>query len=79
MNEERTELSNLGEFGLIDRIKQKFTIQNATSLKGIGDDAALLSAGEEVLLVSTDMLLEGVCISIWGTCRCSTWATRPWP
>ncbi len=60
MNEERTELSNLGEFGLIDRIKQKFTIQNATSLKGIGDDAALLSAGEEVLLVSTDMLLEGV-------------------
>lgn len=60
MNKERTELSNLGEFGLIDRIKQKFTIQNATSLKGIGDDAALLSAGEEVLLVSTDMLLEGV-------------------
>ncbi len=60
MNEERTELSNLGEFGLIDRIKQKFTIQNATSIKGIGDDAALLSAGEEVLLVSTDMLLEGV-------------------
>lgn len=60
MSENRTELSQLGEFGLIDRIKQQFPVTNATTLKGIGDDAAILSAGDESLVVSTDMLLEGV-------------------
>jgi thiamine-monophosphate kinase len=60
MNEKRTELASLGEFGLIDHIQKQFSIQNATSLKGIGDDAAIVSAGEEALVISTDMLLEGV-------------------
>jgi len=60
MTEKRTELSDLGEFGLIDRIQQQVTLHNATSLKGIGDDAAIISAGEESIVVSTDMLLEGV-------------------
>lgn len=60
MSEKRTELSSLGEFGLIDRIQQHVQLHNATSLKGIGDDAAILSAGEESMVVSTDMLLEGV-------------------
>lgn len=60
MSEQRTELSRLGEFGLIDHIQQQFSIKNETSLKGIGDDAAIISAGEESLVVSTDMLLEGV-------------------
>lgn len=60
MSEKRTELSSIGEFGLIDHIRQQVTIHNATSLKGIGDDAAIISAGEESLVVSTDMLLEGV-------------------
>lgn len=60
MSENRTELSQLGEFGLIDRIKQQFPVSNATTLKGIGDDAAILSAGDESMVVSTDMLLEGV-------------------
>jgi thiamine-monophosphate kinase len=60
MSEKRTELSRLGEFGLIDHIQQQFSIQNETSLKGIGDDAAIISAGEESIVVSTDMLLEGV-------------------
>lgn len=60
MSENRTELSQLGEFGLIERIKSKFQNQNATTLKGIGDDAAILAAGEKNVLVSTDMLLEGI-------------------
>ena len=60
MSEKRTELSKLGEFGLIDHIKSKFTVSNASTITGIGDDAAIIEAGEESLLVSTDMLLEGV-------------------
>ncbi|HCZ35054.1 MAG TPA: thiamine-phosphate kinase [Cytophagales bacterium] len=60
MSENRTELSQLGEFGLIDRIKSKFQNQNSTTIKGIGDDAAILAASEKDLLVSTDMLLEGI-------------------
>ena len=60
MEGERTEISQLGEFGLIDRIKGDIKIQNPSSLKGIGDDAAVIDAGDEVLLLSTDMLLEGI-------------------
>lgn len=56
----RTEIADLGEFGLIDRIKNSFSTQNLTSLKGIGDDAAVIDIGTENLLVSTDMLLEGI-------------------
>jgi len=57
---ERTELNTLGEFGLIDRIKTKFNLQNTESVKGIGDDAAVIDIGEQYMLISTDMLLEGV-------------------
>src|SRR5258708_32969638 len=60
MSEKRTEIADLGEFGLIDRIKSNFSNQNSTSLKGIGDDAAVIDIGAENLLVSTDMLLEGI-------------------
>jgi thiamine-monophosphate kinase len=56
----RTELSSLGEFGLIDRIKEKFALKNNTSALGIGDDAAVIAAGDESVLVSTDMLVEGI-------------------
>ncbi|MBS1951824.1 MAG: Thiamine-monophosphate kinase [Cytophagales bacterium] len=59
MNEKRTEIADLGEFGLIDRINQHISLQNLTSLKGIGDDAAVIDIGAENLLVSTDMLVEG--------------------
>jgi thiamine-monophosphate kinase len=61
MTEKRTELSTLGEFGLIERIAEKFVnIQQGTKL-GIGDDAALISvpSGEQ-LVVSTDLLAEGI-------------------
>jgi len=57
---ERTELNTLGEFGLIDRIKSKFNLQNQESIKGIGDDAAVIDMGDKFMLISTDMLLEGI-------------------
>lgn len=61
MSENRVEISQLGEFGLIDRIKSKFTLNQPTSLKGIGDDCAVLDIdAENCLVVSTDMLLEGI-------------------
>ncbi|HET9053847.1 MAG TPA: thiamine-phosphate kinase [Cyclobacteriaceae bacterium] len=60
MSENRSEISNLGEFGLIDRISKKFNLQNATSVKGIGDDAAVIAAGEDYVLVSTDVLAESI-------------------
>ncbi len=59
-NPPRTDISTLGEFGLIDRIASGFTLKNRTSLKGIGDDAAVIDAGDEVMLLSTDMLVEGI-------------------
>ena len=56
----RTEISTLGEFGLIDRIRQKFPLTNAGSVLGIGDDAAVINTEKQHTLVSTDMLVEGV-------------------
>ncbi len=56
----RTELKELGEFGLIDRLSNKVKITNASTLKGIGDDAAVLESGDLLTLVTTDMLVEGV-------------------
>jgi len=57
---DRSELSSLGEFGLIDRIVAGTRLKNPTSLRGIGDDAAVIASGDELLLVSTDLLLEGI-------------------
>jgi len=59
MEQPRTEISQLGEFGLIEHIKNNFSLGNPSSLKGIGDDAAVIRIGNENLLVSTDMLIEG--------------------
>ena len=61
MTEKRLEISQLGEFGLIDRISQGFATTQETSLKGIGDDAAVIDNGDgNCTLVTTDMLVEGV-------------------
>src|SRR5688572_7697028 len=60
MSENRSEISQLGEFGLIDRISKNFKIQNPSSIKGIGDDAAVLEGGDDYILVSTDLLAENV-------------------
>lgn len=57
---ERTELQKLGEFGLIDRIKSNVVLNHSSSVLGIGDDAAVIDAGDKYMLVSTDMLVEGV-------------------
>lgn len=57
----RTDLKELGEFGLINRIKEKVSLQqNSSTLKGIGDDAAVIGVGDVAMLVSTDMLVEGI-------------------
>ena len=55
-----TSLSELGEFGLIDRIREKTTLKHSSSLKGIGDDAAVIEPEQKNLVVTTDMLVEGV-------------------
>ena len=60
MSEKRTEIKELGEFGLIDHIKSSFSLNQSTSILGIDDDAAVIDPGDRYILVSTDMLLEGI-------------------
>ncbi len=61
MNEEkRSELSDMGEFGLIDHLTKNIKLKNKSSLYGVGDDAAVISSGDNLTLVSTDLLVEGV-------------------
>ena len=57
---QRTSIAQLGEFGLIDHLTKKFTFKNATTIKGIGDDAAVLDFSDKKIVVSTDLLIEGV-------------------
>jgi thiamine-monophosphate kinase len=59
-NQQRTPLSELGEFGLIDHLAKQFKIQQKTTLKGIGDDGAVLYFNKNNTIVSTDLLVEGV-------------------
>ena len=56
----RTELSDLGEFGLIDKIAKSVTLTQPSSFKGIGDDAAVIGTEKKKMLVSTDLLMEGI-------------------
>jgi thiamine-monophosphate kinase len=56
----RTEISKYGEFGLIKHLTEKFQIKNTSTLKGVGDDAAVLAYSDKQILVTTDLLLEGV-------------------
>lgn len=55
-----TEIASLGEFGLIDRLTARLGKRKSTTLKGAGDDAAVIDIGDEVLLLTTDMLTEGI-------------------
>ena len=59
-SEQRTSLSELGEFGLIKHLTKHFTINCESTEKGVGDDAAVLEFGEKQVLLTTDMLVEGV-------------------
>jgi len=56
----RTEIATLGEFGLIRRLTQDIELTNKSSKYGVGDDAAVLSYPDKEILVSTDLLMEGV-------------------
>jgi thiamine-monophosphate kinase len=59
-NSTRTDISSLGEFGLINHLAQHFEINQTSTVKGVGDDAAVIDNGNLQTLVSTDMLVEGV-------------------
>ncbi|MEE9439524.1 MAG: thiamine-phosphate kinase [Saprospiraceae bacterium] len=56
----RTDVNALGEFGLIDHLTKDNVIRRSTTLKSIGDDAAIIANNEEVTVISTDMLVEGI-------------------
>lgn len=55
-----TEIASLGEFGLIDRLTKGLGRRNASTLYGAGDDAAVIDLGDRVMLLTTDMLTEGI-------------------
>lgn len=59
-NQQRTQLSDLGEFGLIDHLTKNFKINQASTIKGIGDDAAVLDFKNKKIVVTTDLLVEGI-------------------
>ena len=59
-NQSRTSLDQLGEFGLIDHLTKNFDIKHTSTIKGIGDDAAVLDARSKQIVVTTDMLVENV-------------------
>jgi thiamine-monophosphate kinase len=57
----RTEIGTLGEFGLIDRVTGNWPLFQQSTLTGIGDDAAVLDGGgDQAILISTDMMIEGI-------------------
>jgi len=60
MSEERTEISQLGEFGLIDHLTKNIELKQASSLVGVGDDAAVIDHFGKQTVITTDLLLEGV-------------------
>jgi thiamine-monophosphate kinase len=59
-NQEKSNIEALGEFGLIDYLTKNIKITQKSTLKGVGDDAAVLDFEGKKVLVSTDMLLEGI-------------------
>lgn len=60
MANERTEISTLGEFGLIEHLTKNIELQNASSILGVGDDAAVIDHFGKQTVVTTDLLVEGV-------------------
>lgn len=59
-NPQKTDLSGLGEFGLIEHLTRHFTLSQPSSLKGIGDDAAVIQHGKNHTVITTDLLVEHV-------------------
>lgn len=60
MSMERTEISDLGEFGLIEHLTRNIEIQNVSTILGVGDDAAVIDHYGKQTIVTTDLLIEGV-------------------
>lgn len=60
MENKLTEISEFGEFGLIDRLTHKLKAQNSSTIKGVGDDCAVMHFEDSEVLVSTDLLVEGI-------------------
>ena len=60
MSNQRTEISDIGEFGLIDHLTKNIELQNASSVLGVGDDAAIIDHFGRQTIVTTDLLIEGV-------------------
>ncbi len=58
--EERTEIADLGEFGLIEHLTKNFEIQNVSTVLGVGDDAAVIDHFGKQTVITTDLLLEGI-------------------
>lgn len=59
-NPQRTSISQLGEFGLIEHLTKNFEAKQPTTVKSIGDDGAVLNFGDKKAVISTDLLIEGV-------------------
>ena len=59
-NRKFTPLNEVGEFGLIDRLTKDFKINHKSTIKAIGDDAAVIDCGSKYMVITTDMLAEGV-------------------
>ena len=60
MTKKMTDVNTLGEFGLIEHLTKDFQRRNPTTKVGIGDDAAVLMYGDAPIVVSTDLLVEGI-------------------
>lgn len=60
MSESRTEVASLGEFALIDRLTKNIEVQNASSIVGVGDDAAVIDHFGKQTVLTNDLLIEGV-------------------
>ena len=59
-NDQRTEIGSLGEFGLIEHLTKNIELQNASSIVGVGDDAAVIDHFGKQTVISTDLLVEGI-------------------
>ena len=59
-NQQSTDLNTLGEFGLIEHLTKNFEIKHKSTVKSVGDDAAVLDFGKKQIVVTTDFLVEGV-------------------
>jgi thiamine-monophosphate kinase len=59
-NKNEITIASLGEFGLIDRLTKGVITSHKSTLKGVGDDAAVIASGEECMVITTDLLMEGI-------------------